>query len=232
MTAALTTYTALTLTTYLRRTIGLSLCEQARAAGLCDRTVRRWARGCRAQPDALAAYLRWLTSEGGVAARLDQDSAGRRSSSMARGLRPYVVAAREGGFWSFVVLLLDGRQLVLCRDGVADEAVQTYEDLRSGLLRAAQEWADELYSDDDLTAEDMQMTREKTQKVITHPRGLRARYETSTAELTSATIRVLMLADVARRGELEESRMSEAVRALDDAAAELNAAAARLWEGE
>lgn len=210
------------ITTYVSRALGLSLCEQAAQSRVGERTLRRWASGdCEPQAATWAAYLRWLTSTGGLATRLDHDSAISRSPSMPRGLRPYALAAREGGLWSWVLLVLDARgQLVAWELGDCGEPVISWEDLRSYLLRLAHGLAAAL------DVEEMMTVTPAAPRIAGG--GLSSKYWSLSADVGAAHIRALMLMDLARRGDLDDDSLNAALLDLNDKISQLNALAAEL----
>jgi hypothetical protein len=201
-----------TITSFICRDLALPLCEQAALSGLSERTLRRWSSGSAADPAVLAGYLRWLTQDSGLATPVQDSADGALTSS---GAQVWAMAKRlHSRAWLWCAFVIRDGRLIAALDGRSASAdLAELRGLLPGLL-AQSDGAD----------------------VPPAPRsragGPHASYWTRTAEMTSAMIRVLLLSDVARRGELDGEAMSEAVRDLDRRAADLDDAARRLAEVE
>lgn len=112
------------------------------------------------------------------------------------------------------------------RDGVS--AVGALDELRDELLSLVCGWSDDraAWLDDDQPHEVTTMTNKKAPRV--RGGGLDARYWSASGEVTAATIRLLILGDLARRGDLDAAALDDAADNVRDRYEQLNATAREL----
>ena len=126
-----------TITRYLSRSLRLPLCAQAWRSGLCERTLRRWLRSKTSPTFELQQrYLEWAL--GAACDPLRHDTADSPCASIARGYRLYWAVVGDCGGWSWLLVVLDGRELWRCASG--ESMAPTLDDLRYELLSLAAAW--------------------------------------------------------------------------------------------
>lgn len=199
--------------TYIQLELGISLCAQSDRSGVGYNTLRRWASGESTPTGQRAAqYLTWAL--GAVCDPLAYDSGDCLAASIPRGYRVYSAVVGEPGAWRWLVVVRDGLQLH--RYQIGDSSVPSLVVLREQLLQLVSSWCLPPRASDEPPA----------------PRvrggGLHARYWSASGEVTAATIRLLIMGDLARRGDLDPASLEEAAEQIRDRFDQLNDAAGEL----
>lgn len=121
---------------YLQTDLGLTIADQAERSGLSYKTLRRWLAGGRVSPACGSRYLSWAL--GAACDLLRHDSADRSSASIPRGCRIYSAVVGDAGAWSWLLIVLDGRQLHRADSGTS--AVRDLAALTEELHQRAASW--------------------------------------------------------------------------------------------